>query len=130
MLELGNLLQRNLEGGNGLPRPRAGLNLLLDVYETDSELVLTASLPGANREDLEVEYEDRLLTVRGTVKPTALPEGAKGLLQERPHGTVSRTLRIAHHLDVTNSKATFANGLLEVRLPKAAQARKKTISIE
>lgn len=133
MLELGNLLQRSFEG-NGFPRARGGhansVNLALDVYETEAELVLTASLPGATREDLEVEYEDRLLTVRGTVKAPELPEGAKSLLQERAHGTVSRTLRIAHHLDVANSKATFVNGLLEVRLPKAAEARKKTISID
>lgn len=129
MLELGNLLQRGFDG-NGYPRTNPRLNLSLDVYETEGELVLTASLPGANREDLEIEFEDRLLTVRGTVKPTELPEGAKSLLNERAHGTVSRTLRIPHHLDVSNSKASYHNGLLEVRLPKAAEARKKTITIE
>jgi HSP20 family protein len=129
MLELGNLLQRSFDG-NGYPRPKTGLNLSLDVYESETELVLTAALPGASREDLEIEYEDRLLTVRGTVKSPELPEGAKSLLNERPYGTVSRTIRIAHHLDVANSKATFLNGVLEVRLPKAAEARKKTISIE
>lgn len=130
MLELGNLLQRSFDNGHSGARARTGLSLSLDVYETENELVLTAALPGANREDLEVEYEDRLLTVRGTVKQPALPEGARSLLNERPYGTVSRTLRLAHHLDVSNSKATFVNGVLEVRLPKAAEARKKTISIE
>lgn len=131
MMELGNLLQRSFENGHSVTRPRTGaLSLALDVYETEGELVLTASLPGANREDLEVEYEDRLLTVRGTVKQPELPEGARSLLSERPYGTVSRTLRLAHHLDVANSKATFVNGVLEVRLPKAAEARKKTISIQ
>lgn len=132
MLELGNLLQRSFEG-NGSSRGRGNVaapTLSLDVYETEAELVLTASLPGATREDLEVEYEDRLLTVRGNVKAPELPEGAKSLLNERSHGSVTRTLRIAHHLDVANSKATFVNGLLEVRLPKAAEARKKTISID
>jgi HSP20 family protein len=129
MMELGNLLNRSFDG-NGLAKPQTRLHLALDVYETEGELVLTASLPGAGREDLEIEFEDRMLTVRGTVKPTELPEGAKSLLSERAHGTVSRTLRIPHHLDVTNSKATFNNGLLEVRLPKAAEARKKTITIE
>ena len=133
MMELGNLLQRSFENeknGFGFHRGKAGPSLSLDVFETEGELVLTAALPGATREDLEVEYEDRLLTVRGTVKQPELPEGAKSLLSERPFGTVSRTLRLAHHLDVANSKATFVNGVLEVRLPKAAEARKRTISIE
>lgn len=129
MLELGNLLQRSFDG-NGFPRAKTGLNLSLDIYETETELVVTASLPGANREDLEIEYEDRLLTVRGQVKAPELPEGAKSLLKERAYGTVSRTIRIAHPLDVANSKATFINGVLEVHLPKAADARKTTISIE
>ena len=132
MLELGNLLQRSFENGqNGYGRPRAGTpQLALDVYETETELVLTASLPGATRDDLEVHYEDRLLTVRGTVKRPELPEGAKSLLNERAFGQVSRTVRIGQPLDVANSKATFQNGVLEVRLPKAEQARKKTIAIE
>jgi HSP20 family protein len=129
MMELGNLLQRSMEG-NGYPRHRGALNLALDIFETENELVLTASLPGARREDLEIEYEDRLLTVRGTVKAPELPEGAKSLLGERAYGQVSRTVRIPHHLDINESKATFTDGVLEVRLPKAAEARKKTISIE
>lgn len=129
MMELGQLLQRGLEG-NGVSRFRPTLNLYLDVYETNTELVITAALPGARREDLEIEYEDRLLTVRGTVHEPPLPQGAKPLLTERPSGTVSRTIRIAHHLDVVNSRATFQDGVLEVRLPKAAEARKKTIAIQ
>ncbi len=128
MLEFGNLLQRSFEG-NGYPRSRAGLNLTLDVYETEQELVVTASLPGATREGLEIEFENHLLTVRGKVEAPQLPEGAKSLLAERAHGSVSRTLRIPHNLDVENSRATFLDGVLEVHLPKAPEARKKTINI-
>ena len=128
MFELGSLVQRSFEG-QGFPRARAGLNLSLDVYETEQELVVIASLPGATREDLEIEFENNLLTVRGTVAAPELPEGAKSLLAERTHGSVSRTLRIPHNLDVENSRASFVDGVLEVHLPKAAEARKKTINI-
>lgn len=128
MLELGNLLQKSFDV-NGFPRPRGGLHLSLNVYETEQELVVTASLPGATRDSLEVEFENHLLTVRGTVEKPQLPEGARSLLAERQHGTVSRTLRIPHNLDVENSSATFVDGVLEVHLPKTAEARKKTINI-
>lgn len=128
MLELGNLLQKSFDG-NGFPRPRGGLHLSLNVYETEQELVVTASLPGATRDSLEVEFENHLLTVRGKVEAPQLPEGARSLLAERSHGTVSRTLRIPHNLDVENSSATFVDGVLEVHLPKTAEARKKTINI-
>ncbi len=128
MLELGNLLQKSFDG-NGFPRARGGLHLSLNVYETEQELVVTASLPGATRDSLEVEFENHLLTVRGKVEAPQLPEGARSLLAERSHGTVSRTLRIPHNLDVENSSATFVDGVLEVHLPKTAEARKKTINI-
>jgi HSP20 family protein len=129
MLELSNLLQRGFENGpNGgrTQRPQ----LALDIYETESEIVVSASLPGASREDLEVHYEDRLLTVRGTVQRPELPEGAKSLLSERPYGQVSRTVRLGQPLDVANARASFVDGVLEVRLPKSAEARKRTITIE
>lgn len=128
MLELGDLLQRTFDT-KSYPRTRSGLDLALDVYETEQELVISAALPGATRGGLEVEFENHLLTVRGKVEAPELPEGAKSLLAERTHGTVSRTLRIPHNLDVENSKATFVDGILEVRLPKAPEARKKTINI-
>lgn len=129
MVGLGNLLQRSFDE-HSHPSARKGLQLALDIYETEEELVLTASLPGAQREDLSVEFEDHLLTVRGEVKKPELPEGSKSLLNERGQGSVSRTLRIPHHLNIEESRATFVNGVLEVHLPKAEQARKKSITID
>lgn len=128
MMELSNLLQKSFER-NSYPR-RRGPELALDIFETDEHLLLRASLPGANRDNITVEFEDQLLTVRGEVAPTALPEGSRFLLQELGHGEVSRTLRISHNLDLENSRATFVDGVLEVTLPKAQEARKRTISIE
>lgn len=128
MMEINNLLNNSFRRA-GTPR-RTGPQLALDIYETEHELVLTASLPGARKEDLSVEFEDRLLTVRGTVAEPTLPEGATRLMQERTFGEVSRTLRIPHELSVEESKASFIDGVLEVRLPKAPEARKKSITIE
>ncbi len=128
MMELNNLLQKTFDR-NGYPKARTP-DLALDIYETEDSLVLRAALPGAQRENITIEFEDHLLTVRGEVTPTALPEGAKFLLQEQNSGQVARTLRIPHNLDVEKSRATFVDGVLEVTLPKAAESRKKTITIE
>jgi len=129
MMELSNLLDRSFRS-NGHNYNNRQPKLALDIYETEENLVLRAALPGAKKEDISVEFEEQLLTVTAQVAEPELPEGAQSLLQESLHGTVTRTLRIPHRLDVENSKGTFLDGVLEVTFPKAPEARRKTITIE
>ena len=129
MMELGNMLNRTFQR-NGFPHTHQALELALDIYETEENIVLRATLPGAAKEDISVEFEDQLLTVKATVNAFELPEGAKSLLQESAHGEVTRTLRIPHKLDVENSKGRFVDGVLEVTFPKAPEAKRKSIVIE
>ena len=129
MMELGNLLNKTFQR-NGYPPVTHKPQLALDIYETQETLVLRATLPGAKKEDISVEFEEQLLTVSAKVDAFELPEGAQPLLQESNSGQVTRTLRIPHRLDVENSKGTFQNGVLEVTFPKAPEARRKSITIE
>jgi HSP20 family protein len=130
VMELSNLLDRTFHR-NSYPRTQSrGPKLALDIYETKEHLVLQASLPGARKEDIKVEFEDQLLTVTATVKEMELPEGATSLLQESVPGTVTRTLKIPHLVDVENSLGRFRDGVLEVTFPKAAETRRKSIVIE
>lgn len=129
MMELGDILNRSFRR-NGYPPSTSGLQLALDLFETESDIVLRANLPGAQKEDISVEFEDQLLTVKATVKAYELPEGATSLLQESSHGEITRTLRIPHKLDVDNSKGKFVDGILEVTFPKAPEAKRKSIVIE
>lgn len=129
-MELSDLLDQTF-GKHTFHQSRAtGLNLSLDIYETEDNLVLRAALPGALKEDIQVEFEEQILTVTATVNEPELPEGAKSLLNESHFGTVTRSLRIPHSLDIENSKGQFTNGVLEITFPKAPEARKKTITIE
>lgn len=129
MMELGDMLNRSFRR-NGYPHNHGRLDLALDLFETEEDIVLRATVPGAKKEDISVEFEDQLLTVKATVHPFELPEDAKSLLQESAHGEVTRTLRIPHKLDVENSKGRFADGVLEVTFPKAPEAKRKSITIE
>jgi HSP20 family protein len=129
MMEMGDLLNRSFRR-NGYPNNHAALNLALDLFETEENIVLRATLPGAVKEDITVEFEDQLLTVQAKVQPFELPEGAKSLLQESAHGDITRTLRIPHKLDVENSKGKFTDGVLEVTFPKAPEAKRRSIIIE
>jgi HSP20 family protein len=129
MMQLGDLLNRSFRR-NGYPRSRGKLELALDLYETEENIVLRAAMPGATKEDITVEFEDQLLTVKAAVNPFERPEGSKSLLQESTHGEVTRTLRIPHKLDVENTKGRFTDGILEVTFPKKPEAKRKSIVIE
>lgn len=129
MRELSTLLDRTFQS-NGYPPKSNGLTLSLDIFETEEALTLRAALPGAKKENISVEFEDQILTVSAEVEKPELPEGAQSLLQESQVGRVTRSLKIPHRLDVENSKGTFTDGVLQVVFPKAAEARKKTITIE
>ena len=126
---LSNLLERSFRR-HSYKGPNEEPKLALDIYETDENLVLRAVLPGAKKEDISVELEDKFLTITARVEAPELPEGAKSLLSESRSGDVKRTLKIAHNLDIENSKGTFVDGVLEVNFPKAPEAKRKSIVIE
>ena len=92
--------------------------------------MVRAALPGVQKENIHVEFEEQLLTVSAEVMKPELAEGATSLLQESRYGKVSRTLRIPHRLNVEGSKGTFQDGVLEVTFPKAPEARRRSIVIE
>lgn len=113
------------EGADGGDRV---LYLPVDVYETDNEIVVTASLPGLKPEDVEITFEDGSLTIRGEVKPPL--EGVNYLICERAHGPFARTLNINVPVEADKIEANFENGLLTVTIPKAESVRPKTIKVK
>lgn len=130
VMALSNLLDRSFQRNTHPTSKTSRPSLLLDIYETETDLVLRASLPGANKDSYTVEFEDQILTVRAEVAEPSLPEGTKTLLSESKFGEVKRTLRIPHRIDLEHSRGTFQDGVLEVNFPKAPESRRKRVVIE
>jgi HSP20 family protein len=95
----------------------------VDVKEEDSQLVLTAELPGVSEKDVSVTLERDLLTIAGE-KKTEREEKGEGdwHLSERSWGAFRRAFTLPYEPDPTKIEAGFANGVLTVRLPKPAPA--------
>ena len=101
--------------------------LPIDVYMTENEVVIAASLPGLKPEDVEINYEGNTVTIRGEFKP---PVGnVQWAIQERPYGKFSRTLTLNVPLDPNKADAVFENGVLTLTLPKAEWAKPRQIPI-
>jgi HSP20 family protein len=115
----------------GLSRPRdyrSVWQLPVDAYATEDAIMLVADVPGLTPEALEVTFEKDTLTVRGEFKNRV--EGKNYLLQERVSGHFERTLTINTPIDSAKIEATFANGVLTLKLPKAEAVKPKQIAIK
>jgi HSP20 family protein len=93
----------------------------IDVYETAARYVLTAEVPGLEREQIELAVKDNRLTIRG-VRPAAGPDTPSRRYHqvERGHGSFQRTFEFIDAVDHNGISADLRDGVLTVTLPKLA----------
>jgi HSP20 family protein len=101
----------------------------MDLIETEDHFVLRADLPGMSEEDVNLEVEERVLTISGERKAehTETKEGYHRV--ERAFGSFSRSLTLPEGIDAEAVTASFDRGVLEVRIPKPEQRKPRKISI-
>ena len=110
----------------------AGWCPAVDVHETKDELVLQAELPGLTSEDVELSVENGVLTISGEKKQER-EEGEEGTdyhLVERRYGRFERRFSVPRSVLPEKVKADFANGTLNITLPKAEAAKPRRIPIK
>jgi len=105
----------------------------IDVVETKDAYVLYAELPGVDASQVDIKFEQNVLTLRGT-KPSALNADKDGELRvfaaERVSGGFERSLRLPEFVDAEKISADFTNGLLTITVPKAQAAQPRKIEIK
>ena len=101
----------------------------MDLVETDEHLVLRADLPGLNKDDVELEVKDGVLTVSGERKAQHEEKSEGYYRVERAFGRFSRSLTIPDGVDAEAISADFNDGVLEVRIPKPAERKPQRITI-
>lgn len=101
----------------------------VDIYATNEDLLLVVELPGLNQEALEITTNQDVLTFSGEFKLPELPENAEILRQERWYGRFSRSFQMPFPIDADHAEATIKDGLLVVRVPKAKEAKTRTVPI-
>jgi HSP20 family protein len=101
----------------------------MDLVETEDRFVLRADLPGLGEGDVNIEVEDRVLTVSGERKTEHEGNGEGYHRVERAFGAFSRSLTLPEGVDAESVAASFDRGVLEIRIPKPEQRRPRKISI-
>ncbi len=102
----------------------------MDMYQTENEVVVKATLPGVKAEDLQVSITGDVLTLRGEVKQDSEVKEANYHLKERSFGSFSRSVSLPVPVVADKAKAEFENGVLTLVLPKAEEVKPKTITVK
>lgn len=113
----------------GIGRMRS--RLPFNVWDGNDELTLTAELPGVEPDSVDLRILDNRLTVTATPANAADTDADVKLeRRERPAAEITRTLELPYRVDPDNAEATFEQGVLKLRLPRAAEDKPKQIAVK
>jgi len=102
----------------------------VDIYETPETVVMKAELPGLSRDDIEIQIRDNTLTLKGERRFAKDVQQENYLRIERAYGAFQRSFTLPATIQRENIRAVFLDGVLELTLPKAEEAKPKKIAIE
>jgi HSP20 family protein len=106
----------------------------VDVYETNThEFVIKAELPEMKREDIDVTFEQSVLTIAGERKGSPMGsdlDSGTYHRSERAHGRFTRSFTLPATVDGTRISAAYKDGVLTIRIPQREEAKPKQITVE
>jgi HSP20 family protein len=103
---------------------------IVDVFEEKDDIVVKAELPGMEKDDIEVSLTDHILTLKGEKRKEEEVKKENYYRAERSYGSFLRTLELPTDVRADKVKASFKNGILEVRMPKTEEAKTKEIKVK
>lgn len=105
-------------------------NPAVDVEERDQEYVLRVELPGVAKEDVNITTRENILTVRGEKKQKKESRESNYHRTERQYGSFQRSFNLPGSVKSDKIEATFKDGILEVVVPKAEEAKARAIEVK
>jgi HSP20 family protein len=122
---------------NGFIRPHLvpadtfrGLTPAVDMYETDGELVVKATIPGVDEDGLHIDIMGDMLTIKGETKQEHETKEVNYYHRERRQGVFTRALSLPTGLKADKAKAELENGILTLTIPKAESIKPKVIKVK
>lgn len=103
--------------------------LPLDIFEREGKLMLKASVPGIDPNDLEIQIENNVLTIRGETRHEEESKEDKVYRREVSYGSFSRSVRLPEGLNLDAVDAEFKNGLVTISLPRVPEEKPKAVKV-
>ena len=113
---------------SGALRAPAAAGMPMDLYRSGEEFVAHIDLPGVDPGSIDIDVEDRTLTIRAE-RGTETGDDIQWLSHERPSGTFARQLTLGYGVALDKIEADYADGVLTLRIPVAEEAKPRKISV-
>ncbi len=102
----------------------------IDMYQTDNEVVVKASIPGIKAEEVQINISGEVLSLKGEVKHEEERQDKAWHIREQRFGSFERSVALPTAVKTDKAEAVFENGILTVTLPKADEVKPRTINIK
>lgn len=102
----------------------------VELAEADGEFVLAAEIPGMTKDDVAISIEDGVLTLKGEKKYEHEEEKERMHIRERRYGTFERSFTLPRNVEAGKIKAEYRDGVVEMHMPKAPDAKGRKIEIK
>ena len=102
----------------------------IDMYQTDDEIVVKASLPGVKADEVQINITGEILTLKGETKQVEEKKDKAWHMREQRWGAFERAIALPTEVVADKAKAEFENGILTITLPKAEEVKPKIINIK
>jgi len=124
--EMNRLFTRTLGEGSG---GGSTWTPAVDIFDRADAIVLRAELPGLSAEDIDIEVDDSVLTLRGERRFEDTVEEGRYYRLERAYGHFQRSVTLPQGVKADEISATFDQGVLTVRVPKADEVKPRKITV-
>jgi HSP20 family protein len=101
----------------------------VDITEREDAYLVAAELPGVGTEDVEITFQDGLLTIQGERHSASYADGEKAHRVERRYGAFRRSITLPSHVEADKIEASVQDGVLQVLVPKAPDVQAKRIRV-
>lgn len=104
--------------------------LTIDVYQTDSDIVIKSTIAGVDPEDIDISITNDMVTIKGKRTKDEKVETESYYYQELYWGAFSRSVILPVEVDADRAKASIKNGILSISLPKVEKVKTKKIKVK
>jgi HSP20 family protein len=121
---------RNMMRPMSLELEASAPEIRLDLKETEAAYAVHAEIPGVKKEDIEVSIDGNVVSIRAEVKREKEDKGETMLRSERYYGAMTRSFTLATDVDEKAASAKYADGVLELTLPKKAGSSSRRLQVQ
>ena len=102
----------------------------VDIHDEKDSYLIKADLPGVKQNEIDISVDDDTLTLKGDRKVEKEEKDKNYYRSERVYGAFQRSFALPSSVDATKIAANYKDGVLEIRIPKTEEVKKKQIKVE